>query len=59
MSATITGRRTTVALCGVVAARYAALPGCDNRSALISVISSYPMWRDFVMAACELLRGVS
>ena len=50
MSASITGRCTTVALCGVVAARYAALPGSDNGSALISVISSYPMWRDFVMS---------
>jgi len=24
--------------------------GCDNRSALITVISSYPMWRDFAMS---------
>lgn len=39
-----------MAFCGVVAARYAALPGYDNRSALITVISSYPMWRDFAMS---------
>ena len=50
ISASLTGRCTTVAMCGVVAARYAALPGCVNRSALISVISSYPTWGDFVMS---------